>query len=64
MIESEPPPSYRQGWTAAMTNSARQRTYENGDSIVKIAEKWAASGQEFATGAPRPTPALRIGPDV
>ncbi len=64
MIEGEPPTSYRQGWTVAMTNSARQRTYENGDSLVKIAEKWAASQLEFAQGAPRPTPELRIGPKV
>ncbi len=64
MIEGPDPSSYRTGWTVDMKNSARQRTYENGDSLVRIAEKWAASQQEFATGAPRPTPAMRIGPKV
>ncbi len=64
MIEGEPPPSYRTGWTQNMARSAGQRTFENGDSLVKIAEKWAASQLEFAEGAPRPTPVLRIGPDV
>jgi hypothetical protein len=64
MIEDVPPTSYRQGWSNDMKNSARQRSYENGDSLVKIAEKWAASQLTFADGAPRPTPAMRIGPKV
>ena len=64
MIEDVPPPSYREGWNNAMKNSARQRSYENGDSLVKIAEKWAASQLTFAEGAPRPTPTMRIGPKV
>lgn len=64
MIEAEPPSSYRVGWSAAMARSAGQRTWQNGDSLVKIAEKWAASGLAFKKGAPNPTPVLRIGPDV
>ncbi len=64
MIEGPPPASYRTGWNKDMVASARQRTYANSDSLVKIAEKWAASNKEFSNGAPRPTPTLRIGPKV
>jgi hypothetical protein len=64
MIEGEPPSSYRDNWSNVMARSAAQRTWENGDSIVKIAEKWAASNLEFGKDAPNPTPVLRIGPDV
>ncbi len=64
MIEDVPPTSYRQGWNNNMKNSARQRSYENSDSLVKVAEKWAASQLTFAEGAPRPTPTMRIGPKV
>jgi hypothetical protein len=64
MIGGEPPSSYRGGWSNTMAASAQQRTWANSDSLVKIAEKWAASGLPFLEGAPRPTPVLRITPEM
>ena len=64
MINGESPSSYRTGWTRPMAGSAQQRSWANSNSPIKIAEKWASSGWDFADGAPKPTPVLRITPEV
>lgn len=64
MIDGQLPTSYRTGWSRAMASSARVRTWAGADSLVSTASNWSQSDHSFSTGAPKPTPSLRIGPEV
>ena len=55
-----PPQSYSRDWTGRKAEFAHERT----EDLVEVAEAWPDRKQSFAAGAPKPSPILRLTPDV